>query len=291
MPVKSQERKYRPRRKNALAPSRRAVRGRGFYKGFGKHLGSALGGLAGTVGSALTGIPGLGTAGSAIGGHLGNLGSRVTGWGAYQISKNSLMQTVPSVRNSRTLEGVTIIHHKEYICDIFSGTLTAPATSTPFTIQTFPINVGMASTFPWLSGVANNYIQYKVNGMLFEFVSSSGDAFSSTNASAGEVILATNYDSVLPTFTTKQQMLNEEFSSSNKPSQNIIHPIECDPKQTPVDKLYIRNDAPPANADLRLYDLGQFSIATIGQQAGGVNLGSLYVTYEIYLYKPSLLNL
>jgi len=84
-------------------------------------------------------------------------------------------------------------------------------------------------------------------------------------------------------------MLNEEFSVSTVPSNQVAHPIECANSQTPVDKLYIRSGAPGSNADLRLYDLGTLSIATQGQQSASATLGEIWITYEVLLYKPSLL--
>jgi len=52
--------------------------------------------------------------------------------------------------------------------------------------------------------------------------------------------------------------------------------------------LYVRSGAVPANADIKLYDLGFFQLSTQGQQAANVNLGELWVSYDIAFYKPKL---
>ena len=48
----------------------------------------------------------------------------------------------------------------------------------------------------------------------------------------------------------------------------------------------MRNSAVPANADARLYDLGTFSIATVGMQADSGVAGELWCTFEVELLKP-----
>lgn len=275
----------KPRRRRA--PRRRAgvVSGRGYYKGFGKSVGTVVGGaLGGVAGGMLTktpyGVFGGANLGANIGGHIGDMAGRITGRGRYRINYNSIIGNVPSIRNSRGREGATIVRHKEYIGDVLS--------STGFNLQySLPINAAQTSTFPWLAQLAANFEQFEVQGMLFEYVSSSGDT-TAGSTSLGEVVMATQYNSYEPPFSTKQQMLNQEFSVSVKPSLNGIHPIECAPKQTTLELLYTRVGAPAPTSDIRLYDLGVFSLATNGQQVDGQNLGELYVTYEIVLMKPKL---
>lgn len=249
----------------------KAVQGRGFYKGFGADLGKWIGKGA----SALTGIPAL----DVVGEKLGKWGAGKTGWGEYHLSHNSLVPEVPQIHNPKK-EGSTQIRHKEYIGDILS--------SVAFKNQyILPINAGLPLTFPWASQIAQNFTQYEINGMLFEYVSTSGDATGS-NTGLGEIMMSTNYDSVLPAFTNKQQMLNQEFSISCKPSVNAIHAIECAKDQTTLPLLYTRNAPVPTGTDQRMYDLGVFYLATQGNQTDGQVLGELYVTYDILLYKPLL---
>lgn len=148
-----------------------------------------------------------------------------------------------------------------------------------------PINPGLSTTFPWLSTIAANFVQYKVEGMIFHFVSTSG-ALSTTQA-LGEIIMAVNYDTTEATYTNKAQMLNEVFSISKVPAADIECPVECDPQQTPIAHQYTRTGALTATQDPRFYDIGNFYLATQGQ-AAAVTLGELWVTYQVALYKPQL---
>jgi len=98
------------------------------------------------------------------------------------------------------------------------------------------------------------------------------------------VIMATQYDATRPQFTSKSQMENSEFASSCRQSSSMYHPIECARSQDVLQELYIRSGSNPQ--DPRFTDFGNFALATVGQQASSVNIGELWVTYEIELMKP-----
>jgi len=214
------------------------------------------------------------------------IGSLITGFGDYKIEGNSLMTggiDPPTVVNTVQNGGV-IIRHREYLQDILA--------STPFNIITFPINPGQISTFPWLSSIAAHFEQYKFRGLLFEFKSLSSDAVLSTATSSalGSIVMATQYNALNPPFPNKFVMENYEFANSAKPSLSFIHPVECNRSDTSIVELYTRVGAPAAGSDLRLYDLGNFSIAAVGMQASSGVAGELWCTYEIEFIKPKISN-
>lgn len=182
--------------------------------------------------------------------------------------------------------GGTVIRFQEYIADIY----TTPDIANPsgFNIQSFLINAANQECFPWLNQIAQNYEQYYIEGMIFEFRSTSADALNSTNTALGSVMMATQYDVADSLFRTKAEMLNYEYSNSSKPSDNCIHMIEYAPNQTVLNGLYCLDGVNPANTDARLYHLGRFSIATVGFQAANVNIGELHISYQVRLLKPKL---
>jgi hypothetical protein len=207
----------------------------------------------------------------------------VTGLGDYDVNSNSILAActngelgneVPMVRNTKA---GTIIAHREYIGDVLS-------TTDPFQAQSFPINPGMSETFPWAAFLANNYENYQMRGCLFEFVSTASEY--SATAGLGYVAMATQYNALQPEFSDKKSMLNHEFATSCKTSQNMLHPIECERKQLALGELYTRAGSLPANADLKMYDLGKFTLAVGGQTADDEVIGELYVTYEMELLVP-----
>jgi len=250
------------------------------YPGYGSKIGGALGSYAGNA--IVPGAGGLvgGVLGSVVGGGAQALVKRVTGFGDYTVSRNSLMYNQDAVPEFSNSPRCTMISHREFIQDIKS--------SVGFVNQQFRINPGIVESFPWLAAIANNYEQYVVQGMVYEFKTTSATAIGSTNTSLGTVIMATQYNSLSPVFLNKQQMENYEFSQSTIPSQSILHPIECDPTQTQCGGIFNMYNPDDSNGDTRLYDVGRFNIATVGMQAADATVGELWVTYKICFLKPKL---
>jgi len=185
------------------------------------------------------------------------------------------MTQAPQIRNSRT---GTIVRHTEFIQNI-SGT-------EDFSLFSLPINPGLDTVFPWLSQIAPAFEQYKWRGLVFTYKTTSADLVTGTNGALGQVIMATDYDSADADYTSQREMLNSEYAKSAKPSVSFVHPIETARSQTPYKLFYTREGDPPANADIRLYDVGKFQLATQGMQATGGTIGQLWVSYEIEFLKP-----
>lgn len=246
-------------------------------------LGSALRALGGLGGSAIGGIFGVPTAGGAVGTGLGASLSKWLGSGDYEVTQNSIVSgaqkmsgTVPDMHKSNQS---IIVRHKEFITTVNS--------STAFGVQaSFDINPGNATLFPWLSGVAARFQEYKLRGMVYHYVPTSGSAIASTNAALGAVLLQTSYRASDVAPANKIEMLNEYNSNESVPCEAFCHPIECDPQENPFNIQYVRSVATAANEDKLLYDLGTTHLAVQGCQTDGNPIGDLWVTYEVELKKP-----
>jgi len=224
-----------------------------------------------------------GAIGSGLGTGVEHFVKWISGLGDYEIKENALLTQDPPPMVNESNKGGTLIRHREYLQDIF----TAPVAG-DFKLDAYFINPANEKTFPFLHQVAMNYEQYSLEGMIFEYRSMSADALNSTNTALGSVIMATNYDALDANFKQKSEMENYEFGNSCKPSASMMHPIECAPKQTVLTELYTLNGVAPVDADLRFYHWGKFQIATVGFQAANVNIGELWVTYQVRLLKPKL---
>lgn len=235
-------------------------RGRGAYQWDDRGIGANVGGMAGAY------------IGSAIGGAVEGLARSFVGLGDYKIKGNAL---IPGFDNPNP-HGGNVFHGCEYLGDLISS-----GTQGAFSIQNFPINPALETTFPKLSQFLVNYDQYVIEGMYFEFRSMSADSLNSTNTALGQVIMACNYNVLQPIYKSKQEMEEYEGGTSVVPSQSLKYFIECDRAQSPMDILYTRQGAIPANADLRMYDLGNMQIATNGLQGQNVNLGEIWVCFQI----------
>lgn len=265
---KQQRRKKQPQAQNLQATVRNAVQAglKSLPKGTFKALGTVIG--------AKMGHP-------ALGGTMGNALSRFTGYGDY-VANNLVKsegydgQSIPKFGSAK---GGTRITHAEYLGDI--------ASSTSFNANVFRINPGDARTFPWLSQIADGYEKYRFRSLIFTYRSISSEY--STTQTLGAVIAAAQYDVLDPSFTSKSQMENYHTAISTKPSNNLLFGVECKPSSTAADELYLRyGPTIPANADARLYDLANVTIATQGMNATQFTAGEWWVSYDVELFYPNI---
>lgn len=219
-------------------------------KGVGRWLGSGIGSIFGSGDYTLAGSP-----------------------PAYNVLQNG--GQIPKFSSTHQ---TNIVCHREYLGDI-TGT-------TAFTNLAYPLNPGMAQTFPWLSSVAQNYQQYKFHGLVFEFRSLITDFV--TSGAPGVVVMATNYNADQAAYSTKQEMENTEFAVAVKPTLNLMHAVECAVDLTSTPIKYVREGTVPSAQDLRLYDQGKFQFAT--QANPTQTLGELWVSYCVEFFKPELPN-
>ena len=207
----------------------------------------------------------------------------IRGHGSYEVDK--MAPEVPTFsKNGDYVE----ISHREYICDIISH-----ATPGNTRVETFAISPSETATFPWLASIVQpSFQQYKFEGCVFQFQSRSADALNSTNTALGSVVSGIDYDTTASDFNTRQEIENLQWSQSCKPSCDTNIPVECATRYTALGggMLYVLNQAgtPTEGVDLKTYILGKLYILTTGMQGSSVNLGSLYVTYKIRLYKPMI---
>jgi len=232
-------------------------------------LGRAIGGFFGPTGA-------------MIGNAAGNIFKSLTGFGDYKVNSNSLSTNVDSLPSFSNLSRGTRVTHREFLFDV----VTSP-TIGAFSIEKVPIQPALLQAFPWLSASAEQYQQYQLNGLVYEFKSNSYNALASTNTASGTVIMSTNYNVLEPDFANKFTMEQSQYTCSGKPSNDLLHPIECARAETPASTLYTRSGAVTIG-DARLYDWGNFYIATVGMQGASTNIGELWVTYDLTLLKPKL---
>jgi len=235
-----------------------------------------------SLGGAIGGKLGSKRVGRSVGGFLG----KITGTGDYRVSTNSIanssatmaLDTVPQFmkRNSRE----TRVTHREFL-----GKIVASPTVGAFNSQSFSLNPGLFETFPWLSNIANQFDEWRPNGIVVVYKSASS-TFSGTS-SLGIITMATDYDVLDPPYVNTIEMNNSDFAVSTNVAANLIHPIECAIKERPTRLLYTRSGPITTNDNLRWYDLGNFQVATEGCTASQV-CGELWITYDISFFKAQI---
>lgn len=223
--------------------------------------------------------------GSRVGRMAGAGVSAITGYGNYNVVANSVSRTATSmdmVPQFTKGEHSVRVRHREFIKDII-----VPEDPADFNLESYLINPANKDLFPWLGQMSRQYQQYRIHGMVLVFKSMSSDYAAA--GPLGTVMIATNYNAVDREYTSKVELENSEFAVSCKPSMNLVHAIECDPKVTGLETLYIRDPAYETGetSDRRFYDYGKVQFATQGLPGTpGNTMGELWITYDIELMKP-----
>lgn len=245
--------------------------GRTALRAGGALAGGILGGMTGGVGGAFRGARG--------GWSTGARASKFLGLGDY--AANQIMpggRQPMSVNGSSTnLTGDVTVSHREFIGNISADVL-------GFQNRSFPINAGLSATFPFLSQIAQNFTLYQFEGLIFEFISTSGETSTSTNA-LGKVVLAVDYDPDASPFVNAVQMSNMDYAVSSRPSDNIRCGVETAPSQMATRMQYIRTGE--GTRDKIFTDIGNFQLATDGVPNTGI-LGELWVAYTCRLSRAQL---
>jgi len=290
MLTKSQKRNLRKKQ------NKRTVNGKGAYNM--TDLGNDLKNVAktavrtalteggGALGSVVASRLGMNaSAGGGVGRTLGAKLSRIIGSGDYVIGNEVAVNAL--INGSRTgdvnasfasTNDVVRVRHREYIQDVVSGSVAGA-----FTNLGLAVNPGLAGLFPYLASIAQNFEEYKFNGLVFEFVSTTSPYNSSS--AMGSVIMAMEYNPLAPPFTNKQSMENSDFAVSTRFDKNMMYGVEC--KQFTQNAYLVRyQTATPLTA----YDTGLFQVAVQPASTFPTNsvLGELWVSYDVTLSRPRI---
>jgi len=243
-----------------------------------------------TLGTAAGGA--FGPTGALVGGALGKGIAAITGRGDYEVRHNSIATTgishtgdslVSSTPQFRKGNHSVRVAHREYVSDVLVPPNPVEYSNSEYTIQ--PSN---ASLFPWLSALAKQYQQYRIHGMVVEFRTNTSDY--SAAGPMGVVGIATNYNVADLPFPTLVAFENSEFAVVTKPSNSIMHAIECAPQAGRDEWLYVRDTGsqdPNYVADKRFSDFAKLQVMSSGLPGeSGNSLGQLWVSYDIEFCKP-----
>lgn len=270
MPVRARSVKKAMPKKAKSAPNSAAV---------GRFLASSVAGLV-PGGSAFSGLAG------QVGGWLGDKIGTALGLGEYRVNQNTVIGEGVSPPVMHNDDDMIVVRHREYLGDVFSS-----ATPGAFSVVNYPINPGLSVSFPWCSISAVAYREWTPLGMLYEFKSNTGFVSNSTTPAVGMVIMATDYNSFdTDPFANKLEMENNMYTTSARSTESFYHPIECKSERNVLGKFFLRAGEIPDNQPPQLYDLGTFSIASVGQPTANQNLGELWCTVELGFSKATLQN-
>jgi len=274
-----------PNYAGATGPQKVVRNALGYYGkgGYRKYMPYAIRGV-GAMGAAALGYNPM------QGWEVGGKASKFLGYGDYStnqiISGGGSGNTNTNISvNSMNTTGDIYISRTEFVQNVVvNGT---PGTASSFQTTFFPLNPGMAKTFPWLSQIAQNFTLYEFEGLMFQYKPLfSEDA--GTSSSLGKVILATNYDPTAIDFGTSVEMENYDYSNSSKPSSGIVHGVETKNSQQALNMQYVRSGV--STKSLVFTDIGNFQVGSEGipMTSSSVIIGELWVTYKVKLSRAEL---
>lgn len=186
-----------------------------------------------------------------------------------QVSRNP----APKINRSYS-NGDVVVEHTEFLADI-NG-------STDFTVNTYAVNPGLYTSFPWLYQMAQLYESYRFEKLEYEFRTESA------TTATGSVMAAVDYDPSDPAPTTKTQMATYRGYKRCAPWDNMKQ-ASIREDLTKRSSYFVRNGALPTGQDVQLFDVGNFFLATTKQASTAV-VGELYVHYKVRLMTPQLSN-
>lgn len=106
-------------------------------------------------------------AGSLASAAASNAIRTVTGYGAYSGMRGGMQgKTIPKIRNAGQNDGSVVISNEEYLGDIKSS-----VTAGKFLNTYVKLNPGNKAAFPWLGSIAENFQEYRWEGLCFTFKS------------------------------------------------------------------------------------------------------------------------
>lgn len=197
-------------------------------------------------------------------------------------------------------KGQMCISHTEYI-----GDLIVPNNSTASTFTQLSIGINPANSvcFPWLSAIGISFQEFRFKRLVFEYRPLASEAVSNSGGSViglGSVVMAVQYNSdacynSTTAYPNKQTMVESDYSTSHKCSEHGMIIVECSPSYSPLGVLYTSANTSltqgQGTGDVRMQNLGAFQIAACGvpnSSGSSINIGEIYVHYEVELYKPLL---
>jgi len=284
--VNAENRALQQRQKNANAnswrpkPAPKAKGSSSSWKGqLADLIGAGVSGVGAAVGQPLIG----GAVGAGVSAGL----RAIWGSGAYHVASNTVMSGDANLTFKRTSQGMRVTN-REYVTMIRSGS-TLVSGATEFDNVSQVINPANAALFPWLSGVTTNrFVKYRFHGLVFEYVPTSGASVASTNTALGTIAGAVNPDPNDDAWTSMTELLHAENAISSVPANSVVWPVECASRDQVTNIRFVSNYSPDGEVDPRLVSPGTFQVATQGQQAIDVELGQLWVTYDVELFDPIL---
>ncbi len=182
----------------------------------------------------------------------------------------------------QTTKGPKVIRTDADSCRIVHRELIASVTGTvAFTVaQSFPLNPGIATSFPWLSNEALGWERYRFNRLRFCYYTRTGTGV------PGSVMMAPDYDAADPAPASEQAASSYHDCEEDAPWKDIVCTLSPKDLNGAEKEKYVRSGALAANQDIKTFDSGNLHLCTVDGTA--VSWGKLWVEYDVTLFTPQV---
>jgi hypothetical protein len=183
---------------------------------------------------------------------------------AFAVGQKS---STPKVFNGKRMIRVT---HRELVTTI-SG-------STTFEANSFSLNPGLASTFPWLSTIADSFEQYRFNRLRFHYVTRAPSTY------IGSILMAPDYDALDSAPSSEIIASQMDGAVEDSPWKEQILDLSVQDMFPMGPRKYVRTSS-ISSSDLKTYDAGNVFVCAVACTDTSA-LGKLWVEYDVELHIP-----
>lgn len=174
--------------------------------------------------------------------------------------------------SSYAADGSVRVRHRENLGEV---TLSDTAFNV---LGSYPLNPGMAATFPWLSTIATRYDKFRIHSLRVLYETET------TTSSTGSFMMAIDYNATDDAPTSKVSLMAYKGAVKTVPWLSAV--CTFDPKSQDTDGFVRSGFTTTTASDLRVSDPGVLYLATANTAFSGT-IGDLYIEYDITLKDPS----
>lgn len=178
----------------------------------------------------------------------------------------------PTITSRKGRGAGTVVTHRELITGSVMG-------STSFAIQnSIPLNPGLASAFPLLSGIAKNYEEFRWNYVRFLWI-----PIAPTSAQ-GDVIMIQEYDANAPQPSTEVDAVNHAGTTEGNIWKELRMSFSASSMHGFGNRRFVRTCS--VAGDPKTYDSGIFYLGINNTVDSTTKIGKLFVEYSVELFIP-----
>lgn len=183
------------------------------------------------------------------------------------LIKGTILKSIAPTMSNR-------VKHREFIGDI--------ATDAGFTQSKLEINAGLPTCFPWLSGIAKNFEQYRFHKLKFVYAPVVPATYS------GNTYIMPDYDTNDGPPTDVSDVLNTADAVSGPVWCEYVCEIDVKAAGMGLDRMRRKVRDGEVTGDMTSYDYGNLYSGSLGTAVTAPIAGRLFVEYDVELFKPQM---